>query len=305
MTSPHDTTALIWRLTDGKPGHTKQTAALAEALVRQAGMTVVDIAVQPSRVWWLRTLRAHFPMRPSAATPRLVIGAGHGTHAALIAAGRATGAPTVVVMKPSVPISWFDLALIPEHDGAGPAANIVTTVGALSRAPTAPTHDSRRGLIMIGGPSRHFAWNDADVASEATRLAQTFPNVAWTLTTSRRTPATFVAAVGSSSDLTVLPFDRTPPGWLEQQLAASKFAWVTPDSVSMVYESLTAGCATGLFTLKAIASSKVAASILALTQTRSVIPGVPMPGDPRLDAPVTPLDEANRCAKVIVARFLA
>jgi mitochondrial fission protein ELM1 len=50
----------------------------------------------------------------------------------------------------------------------------------------------------------------------------------------------------SDGALTIVPFAATSPDWLPTQLARADQAWVTADSVSMVYEALTAGAAVGV-----------------------------------------------------------
>ena len=303
MASPNSPKSL-WRLVDGKPGHMKQTSALASALARRAGLTVVDIpAVAGIGAWW-DALLARFPAGSSLPKPALVIGAGHATHASLLAARRATGAPTIVVMSPSVPSGWFDLVVAPRHDGVIDGPRVLTTRGALAPSPRPGTHDPRRGVILVGGPSRHFTFDGGTIQSQISFLVARFQDIAWTLSTSRRTPNDWLAGVSHAPNLTVLSHESTPPGWLEETLADARYACVTPDSVSMVYEALTAGCKTVLFAATPIKGSKIAEGISELVREERVIAGIPERDDPRLESSPAPLDEAARCADVIIERFL-
>ena len=52
-------------------------------------------------------------------------------------------------------------------------------------------------------------------------------------------------------------WNSCPPGWLADTLAVTESVWVTEDSVSMVYEALTAGCCVGLLKLPAATEGRV------------------------------------------------
>jgi mitochondrial fission protein ELM1 len=111
----------LWRITDGKPGHEKQTLGLCQALLRQheGRCFDVDVCRQPLLNW----LMGRFPAGRSLPPPDLIIGAGHHTHFAMLAARRAFGGRCVVLMRPSLPLAWFDLCLIPRHDHPPVQAN--------------------------------------------------------------------------------------------------------------------------------------------------------------------------------------
>jgi hypothetical protein len=101
-----------------------------------------------------------------------------------------------------------------------------------------------------------------------------------------------------NGDIQVFPAEATPSGWLEGQLARAGEAWVTPDSVSMVYEALTAGCRVGLFDLPAKPASRVARGVLAL-KADGLVSAFPHPPRPNRH----PLNEAGRCASLILERW--
>ncbi len=85
------------------------------------------------------------------------------------------------------------------------------------------------------------------MAAQIGALLARKPDVHWTLTTSRRTPVDFLAQLDvDRPQLTVVPCAQTGPDWLPEQLARAAQVWVTQDSVSMIYEALTAGAAVGL-----------------------------------------------------------
>lgn len=297
---------VIWRLSEDKPGHEKQTRGLAAALARLAPTQVHDIPLGGTRIGPLDWARGRFESGRDLPAPRLILGAGHATHFALLAARRAWGGRAVVLMRPSLPLGLFDLCLIPEHDRPPRRANVVITRGALNTVAPTTDHDPARGLLLIGGPSTHYRWDDRRVAAQLAEIVAAEPDVRWILTTSRRTPPTFLtelAGWGAPPNLRILSHRETPAGWLEAELARCCPVWVSPDSVSMVYEALTAGCGVGLLDLEAEPASRVARGVAGLAASGELTPLAAWRVSHALAAPSEPFDEAARCARLILARW--
>lgn len=293
---------VIWRLTDGKPGHEKQTLGLAQALLRTQPGTCHDLPAPGRAVALGQWLRGRFPAGADLPAPDFLLGAGHATHFPLLAARRAYGGKAVVLMKPSLPLSWFDLCLIPQHDTPSTSANVIVTQGALNCVTPSVQHDPSLGLILIGGPSPHFQWNTDSVQLQIRTLVNQHPNLRWRLTTSRRTPADFLDSL-AALDIECISSDVTEPGWLEAQLQVVGVACVTPDSVSMVYEALTAGCRVGLFDLAAIAGSRVAKGVLGLQANGQVVATSALATRLGNNRQLPHFNEAERCAGIIEKRW--
>ena len=131
------------------------------------------------------------------------------------------------------------------------------------------------------------------------------PAVRWTLTTSRRTPADTEPALLALRErgVDVRPVRDTPPGWAMEQVARSAQAWVTEDSVSMVYESLTAGAATGLLAVPRLGETRITAGVANLQREGFVTPFADWQRTGRLSTPPERLAEAERVAEAVLARF--
>lgn len=293
----------LWRLSDDKPGHDKQSQGLAAALARLTDIRQQDIHLPQPGTGLAAWLRGRFEPGRYLPPPDLILGAGHRTHLPLLAARRAYGGRTVVLMKPSLPLALFDLCLIPAHDRPPIRANVVSTKGALNTVVPSNAHDMSRGLILVGGPSRHFHWDNAGVAEQIRAIVAQETNIGWNLTTSRRTPADFLSGLAGLEGVSILSHDQTPSGWLEAELAASGRVWVTPDSVSMVYEALTAGCATGLLDLAPDPNSRVARGVTELLAEGYVTALADWQARQGLPLPREPLREADRCAQWIRERW--
>lgn len=305
MPLPFAPPLVIWCFLDGKPGHEKQSLGLTQALGRHVAVKIHDIAVKSPLAGLKDWLIGRFPAGQGLPDPHLLIGAGHRTHFALLAARRARGGRAVLLMRPSLPLRLFDLCLIPEHDQPPEQAGVVATRGALNAVSPSRRHDPKRGLILVGGPSGHYAWDSPDIARQINEIIGKSPQVDWQLTTSRRTPADFLAALAAPypANLAIHPGDATPPGWLEATLTTAGQAWVSEDSVSMLYEALTAGCAVGLLQVPKRRDNRVVRGVERLIRDGWVMPFATWrPEQPLVAAPEL-FDEADRCARLILGRW--
>ena len=300
-----DAPRVVWVISDNKPGHVNQSLGLAEALAR---ITPTQIHLYPALPAWRAGLSWVLKHRldKTRPTPDLILGAGHATHLTLLAARRAHGGRVVVLMKPSLPCSWFDLCLIPQHDGVAASVRTRVTEGALNRIRPATARDAHRGLLLIGGTSAHFDWDSDAVQVQIKSILARTPDTHWTLTTSRRTPAEFLASLPPHPNLAIVPHTLTSPGWLPEQLNRSGTVWVTPDSVSMVFEALTAGAEVGVFDLPVNPTSRVGRAIAQLADAGRVTRfgrwcahGKPHP-NLHPEGHKHPLAEADRCAQWIL-----
>ncbi|HJW80629.1 MAG TPA: mitochondrial fission ELM1 family protein [Acidiferrobacterales bacterium] len=318
MTQP----VVVWAFTDGKAGHENQTRGLLAALARRQPVDArwINVPAYASVLSSLMTRR--FLPGVGLPPPDLLIGAGHRTHLPLLAARRAHGGRTIVLMKPSLPRAWFDLCVIPEHDdvqgstsaaGAGRAgaagvsgANVLSTRGALN--PVEPGRkNARAGLILIGGPSRHHGWNENEIISQVEAITTRENDIDWTLTTSRRTPSATTTRLRALTckNLTVVPVAETGPGWLSERLTSAAQVWVTEDSVSMVYEALTANAATGVLDVPAKRESRIVRGITALRRDGLVTGFADWQRGRKLAPPAAPFNEAARAAAWISEKWLS
>ena len=289
----------VWIVSDGKPGHINQSLGLAEALARATPTAIHTLSALPAGRAGLALLVKRFP-GDALPGPDLIIGAGHATHLTLLAARRAYGGRAVVLMKPSLPRHWFDLCILPQHDGVAADAHTLVTEGAINRIQPEPAPSAHRGLLLMGGTSPHFEWDsDAILVQIKSILART-PDTRWTLTTSRRTPADFLDTLPPYPNLTVVSHAATQPDWLPEQLSRSAAVWVTPDSASMVFEALTAGADVGVFDLPVNPRSRVGRAIAQLADTQRVTRFANWCAHGTLHRNLHPLAEADRCAEWIL-----
>lgn len=236
--------------------------------------------------------------------PDLIVGAGHSTHLTMLCARHARGGRTIVLMRPSLPGAWFDLCFIPEHDRPRHSANIRFTRGALNTIQPSPDKDPHKGLILIGGPSRHYRWDEQALLTQIRRILEDV-SVHWQITDSARTPDSTRRALSSLaySNLVHIPCAATGPGWIAKQLTDASITWVTEDSVSMLYEALTSGTAVGVLNMPANKSSRLVAAISQLAKDKLIVRHDDWARGQELVTTQAGLHEADRCARLVLQHF--
>jgi len=319
----------IWHLSDGKAGHVAQARGLFVALER-AGQTVHVLDIQSKdlsrlalffygisggRVGQLPQILADALQQQGA--PDLIVGIGHATHLVLILLRRCFPASkSVVLMRPSLPLAWFDYALMPAHDFSVPTppmpSKVFISQGVLNPLQNEHRHVPGQHLILLGGASKRFDWSDVLMLDQLQSLLQRLLADAevtsiW-LTTSRRTPSHFIetlrGALGAErvSRIHLCPVDETPRGWLFEQLQLADVVWVTQDSGSMLFEALTAGCRVGVLAMQQIKTDTVTQATDVLLSMRRFLPvSAYFAGE--TFAPVEPVAEADRAAVWLLTRL--
>ena len=238
----------VWRFVDGKPGHERQTEGLLRALDECIPLTVTVIPVSNGIAGWAPKLLLKRRENP----PDLLAGAGHKTHLPMILGRLFTKAKSAVLMKPSLPRCCFDFCIASSHDGV-PASDRRTLLvrGVLNPIRPSHNHDPKKGLILLGGPCRHVQWSDDAIFRQVQQVAVQAPDVQWIVTASRRTPLSLRKKLQSlaAPNLCYVSPTKTEPNWMPEHLARAAQTWVSPDSVSMIHEALTAGCRVRVFDL--------------------------------------------------------
>ncbi|WP_269526176.1 mitochondrial fission ELM1 family protein [Coraliomargarita parva] len=251
LKSPSPRSLTIWRMVDGKPGHESQSKGLVDALARRVQVSAYDLPAPGKLTAILGCLLGRFSPGKGLPDPDLILGAGHQTHFSLLAARRARGGKSVVLMRPSLPVAWFDFCLVPKHDNPPTAANVLPTLGVLNPVARSSDASDAQGLILVGGPSTHFDWDDRELPAQVVEQVKLHSDVNWILTTSRRTPPATESALTQLDipNLKIVPFSETRPGWVAEHLNRSGAVLVSEDSVSMVFEAVTSGARVGLLSV--------------------------------------------------------
>jgi mitochondrial fission protein ELM1 len=268
-------------ISDGKPGHENQSLGLAEHIPGNKTILLRHSLKEGIGEAWLRFIVRNFAgvranpgkylkqafsdaeiKRLIEHSPKAVISAGSLSAAPCLLAGKLTGAKTCVCMRPSLlPLSFFDLAVLPEHDNPPDAPNIVRTLAAPNRVSDERLNEEadkwwdelppgeRVISWIIGGPSASARFDENHVLGGLLETLVWARYGGWQvwLSTARRTPVSLEESIKKVANgypaLTwkLLWHDdhRNP---LYAMFLRSRIAVVTSDSVSMIAEAASAGC---------------------------------------------------------------
>jgi len=297
---------VVWRFADGLRGHENQSDGLIGALEERTPLSVHTLATPRARRLssaWRALLGADGRVLPN---PDLLIGTGNATHLPLLAARRRRGGRTVVLMKPSVPMGWFDLVIAPAHDRLAPRDNLLVTRGALNRMRPAAEKDRNTGLLLIGGPDREHPWDADALQAQVSAIVERHSNVQWLAASSRRTPSDFLPRLAGLgyANLGTVAVEDVDSAWLPHSLARVSTVWVTEDSVNMLYEALTAGAATGLLEMPRRQGGRFKRNLGGGLLAEGLVTSFKdWHAGEALAPPAARLDEAGRCADWILERW--
>jgi uncharacterized protein len=294
----------IWRLTDGKAGHDSQSIGLCKAIEKLKTCERFDISTNSLLNNGINFFLIQFPAGEDLPDPNIIIGAGHSTHLPMICAKRARGGNTIVLMKPSLPISFFDVCIVPKHDQPANKENIITTCGAINPVSFNENKVANTGLILIGGPSKHYFWNNESIVSQITQIITNSPGIHWTIADSPRTPETTLASINRLTNVDVLNFTNTDSKAIRDLIYKTDNIWVTKDSVSMIYESLSSGAAVGLLEVEPKNNNRIADAINNLINDQQLNSFAMWKSTNKLTPTSLKLNEADRCGMLLLERGL-
>jgi len=277
----------IWRLVDGKAGHDKQSLALVENLKNQARCKIFNINIQNITNPFLAIIFKKYNLDKGLINPDIAIGAGHKTHLYLLAIKRCFGAKIVVIMKPSLPLKFFDLCVIPKHDGVKSGSNVFITNTPLVNFNLNKKKKENMALFLIGGPSKHYYWDSKRVLEQIKNISKQFKFKKLLITTSRRTPIEFINEFNKSKIKNIKLYEHTKimNDWLDKNIIKVKNIWVTNDSYSMLIEAIASGAYTDILELKMKKKSKLSGEINTIKK--------------KIKNKITIQNEAERVAKFI------
>ncbi|HAD61167.1 MAG TPA: hypothetical protein DCG12_18150 [Planctomycetaceae bacterium] len=293
----------VWSVLDSRPGHRNQVRGLLEALAELVPIQEKQIEISSRAESITIALRSRNRLPVSA--PDLIVGAGHRTHVGLLSLSRRLSSPSVVLMKPSLPMGLFDLCLVPDvYNFRSVPAGVFLTRGVLNSSRYSDRQDSNRGLILLGGPCRHTQWNSESVEQQISSLLRATPGRDWLIASSRRTPQDFLSRLPQSNAVTVVTPDDAPPGWLDEQFRQCEHVWVTADSISMLSESVTSGARTGVIELEVKRRNRAVKCVQQILDLGLAVRFRDWQTTGTIPRPDCRESEAQRCAREILQRGL-
>jgi len=291
---------VVWWFRGRLSQYEDQARGLLKALEAQCPLRVYAAPVLGTGKAWRFILRHHYPAA-DLPDPDILIGAGRETHWAMLAARWARKGRIITLSKPFLPRWWFDLCIVPEHEGGRNSSRTIATRGMLP-APSAPRPKvTASGLIVIGGPALNYRWSDDELIAQITEILARHPYCRWYMVGTSHTPLETEQRVQALAGQSVIYMSHhdTDPKWLFARLQDAEQVWLTEDNLTMIYQALTAEAAVGVLTLP---RRKTSREITALEGLVVFFPA--WQAGTALHAPQPPFNEAARCAAEIYQRWL-
>lgn len=296
-------TITIWRITDGKAGHDSQSTGLCNAIERLKPCARFDLPATPL----LDNLIDFVSMRTGKAgklpDPDIIIGAGHATHLTMLTGKRVRNGKTVVLMRPSLPLTFFDCCIIPKHDAPPLKENVIVTTGALNPMLYNENKSRNSGLILLGGPSKHYIWDSQAVVNQLTAIIRENRDIRWAIADSPRTPGETSNMIKRllNANIEFLSFKETGTDTLHKLIFDAGRIWISADSISMVFEALTSGAKVGLIEVKKRKKTRLSNAINALIGDNNITPFSRWQITGKLGDNTLKINEAERCSRLLLA----
>lgn len=301
---------------DGRPGHEKQSFGIVQGLANRvnAERHIIDVSKRTFSKQVLSYLglisKIPVPALELPAEADLVIGTGTRTHSTVLAIKNKLSVPAVTCMTPGKHLrDRFDLCFVPEHDGCRQRNNYFFTLGAPNTLRDYGRHNPNEGLILLGGldPKSHI-WNQRDIEEKVRTIINRGKNIKWSISSSPRTPENTVQSikeiVDTRDNAQFYDYKETPKGWVEERYHASGTVWVTTDSISMLYEAITAGCQVNVIPVEWLETqSKFRGNEELLIKKGLVTPFAAWDRGDTCRSLKPELNEAQRCADHILKKW--
>ena len=240
---------------DSKIGHEKQVHAILDNLALTQDLLIEEIYI--SNPVWLELFLYLLKIKPKQdSIPDIIIGAGSKTTIPMLRHKIHSKTKVISVMKPQFFESKFDLIVAPRHDYKVVPDNVFTYIGSIAKVNINPELENI-GLIIIGGVNKHFNFDDDYLISQIDFVISLFPNTKWIVFNSRRTPKSFNERIKKSTSIEKFIDVTTNFEPLNDYLPKAKFKFVTPDSVNMIFESLSSSGETYLFDMHSPRENKI------------------------------------------------
>ena len=180
----------VYWFQDSKTGHLKQVQALLDQLKKEIVLSVTPINYSNHE-----SFSEMFSDKDHADGPTILIGAGHDVYSKILQAKKylqkfiSKDIFSIAVLRPSYKLNSFDLIIAPEHDFQKRRLpkNIILFQGALAATSQNPIDESK-AIIDIGGPSKHYKFNQEILMKQLQYIISVHPKHEFKIYNSRRTP---------------------------------------------------------------------------------------------------------------------
>ena len=236
----------VYWFQDSKTGHLKQVQALLDQLKKEIELSVTTIHCS-NQESFLEMLSDEDQFDG----PTILIGAGHDVYSKILQAKKylqkfiSKDIFSIAVLRPSYKLNSFDLIIAPEHDFQKRSLpkNIILFQGALAATSQNPI-DENKAIIAIGGPSKHYKFNQEILMKQLQYIISVHPKHEFKIYNSRRTPDSLniklKERLNNFLNAKFIDLNSTESDTFQDSLNKSSLKFVTPDSSNLVFEALSA-----------------------------------------------------------------
>ena len=234
----------IYWFQDSKTGHLKQVQALLDQLKKET-----ELFITPINCTNQENFSQIFLNKNEFDGPTILIGAGHDVYSKILKTKKylkktiSKDLFTIAVLRPSYKLSSFDLIIAPAHDFRKKQFpdNVIPFQGSLSATSQNPV-DEDKAIIAIGGPSKHYKFDQEIVIRQLKYILSLHPKHEFKIFNSRRTPEILNLKlkdlICKHTKAQFIDLNSRESDTFQDSLNKSALKFVTPDSSNLVFEAL-------------------------------------------------------------------
>ena len=216
---------------DQRPGHSNQGNILLQSLVNELNCASSECSIDNLD-----------KLKPSS-NRLILIGVGHRAHKALLQQKKLLSSShdttLIAVLRPTFNAKKFDVIVAPEHDyhDRKMPTNSLLFKGSLCKTSLVKP-DNNKLVVCIGGPIKNVPFEKRVLGDNLKYIIDTHQQFKISIFNSRRTPDDVWSEISCYENIKLHDSNDTDFNFFNQSLVSASKKFITPDSISMIFESL-------------------------------------------------------------------
>ena len=221
----------IIHIFDQRPGHSNQGNILLESLVNELKCTSSEYSID------------NLDKLKSSSNRLILIGVGHRAHKALLQQKKLLSnshdTTLIAVLRPTFNAKKFDLVVAPEHDyyDRKMPKNSLLFKGSLCKTSLLKP-ENNKVVVCIGGPIKNVPFEKSILIDNLKYIIDTHQQFKISIFNSRRTPKDLWSEISCFENIKLHDSRDTDFNFFNSNLLSASKKFITPDSISMIFESL-------------------------------------------------------------------
>ena len=216
---------------DQRPGHSNQGNILLQSLVNELNCSSSECSIDNID-----------KLKPSS-NRLILIGVGHRAHKALLQQkkllSKSHNTTLIAVLRPTFNAKKFDVIVAPEHDyhDRKMPTNSLLFKGSLCKTSLVKPENNKL-VVCIGGPIKNVPFEKRVLIDNLKFIIDTHQQFKISIFNSRRTPDDVWSEISCYENIKLHDSNDTDFNFFNQSLVSASKKFITPDSISMIFESL-------------------------------------------------------------------